>query len=140
MSGSSTNSSDTSSSSSNMNTNMSCTMSDFIFYDINGDTVNGTVVQLDNNSNDGLSSSLSSSICIFDKANCDPTNLPHECCSYNKQSINTSSHSSSGSWSKRYMILCVLFPIYYLKNSIQTKSKTKMTGNTKKTKKERRTK
>jgi len=134
MSGSSTNSSDTSSSSSNMNMNMnmSCTMPDFIFYDINGDIVNGTVVQLDNNSNDGLSSSLSSSICIFDKANCDPTDLPHECCSYNKKSINTSSHSSSGSWSKRYMILCALFPFYYLKNSSQ--SKTKMTGKTKKTK------
>jgi len=131
------------------NVGMSCTMKDFIFYDTNGDIVNGTLLRLDdttttnsNGNSNGLSSSLSSSsssssslplVCIFEKANCDPTGttLPHECCSYNQESINNSSHSSSGSWSKKYMILCVLYPIYYLKNSIQKNNKKNKTNKNK---------
>ncbi|OEU12094.1 hypothetical protein FRACYDRAFT_244354 [Fragilariopsis cylindrus CCMP1102] len=115
----------------------SCTIKDFIYYDINGNVVEGTKSELfpsssssssslygTNNENEDEDSDSSftsrTTTCIFDTANCHPSSLPHECCTYNKESINEQS-----SWSTQYMILCVLIPILYIKTSIKEKEKKK---------------
>ena len=103
----------------NSNNNMSCTIKDFIYYDINGNIVNGTKTKLnddDNNNNNNNNNESSSYTCIFNEANCHPSSLPHECCTYDKELIDQQMASSS--WTTKYMVLCILIPILYLKTSV----------------------
>ena len=107
----------TTTSTSTNTTTATCSITDFIFFDSAGNPVLGDY------NDDG--------ICVFEAANCHPKSLPSECCTYDANNIRSNERSNAKNnndnidgWISKYMMLCLLVPICYMKKVVNKKAVT----------------